>query len=1183
MRACPACGTTNADAARFCVACGNSLPSGCPRCGAETPTGARFCPSCGHGLTAPPQRFDERKLVTILFADVTGSTALGERLDPERLQVILGEYFASIESAIDTWGGMVEKFIGDAVMATFGVPIVRENDAQRALHAALEILNRLESLNDRFERLHGVRLGLRIGINTGEVIAPLGERVDQLIVAGDAVNVAARLEAAAEPGTVLVGERTSIAARSAFHFSEPLTFDLKGKTEPVIARRLLGLLPGHESPTRAFESPFVGRKLEMAVLTRLAGDVAHRSEPRMAIVYGPAGIGKTRLTRELVEGTMVGARPPKVLRGRCLAVGTGITYWALAEILREVCRIGLDDNATIVKEKLTTELHRILGPMQLPPIELRETMAALAATAGIEVDDDPLRSLEPRAVSDALARAWPRFVSSLAADGPVVVIIEDLHWAGDQLVELIARTLNRSTGPVLFVATARPEFGEHHPTFGAGQEGVASIQLTPLSQDESAHLIGELLPLHHLPEALRRSILDRAEGNPFFLEEILARLIDEAVLVKDDLGWRTTDIAASFSLPDSIHALLAARIDGLSKEEKLVLQEAAVVGRVFWAAPLRLRVPDVDVGTSLLGLESRGLIVARPLSTVAGESEFIFRHALVRDVAYAGLPRSRRARAHASVAEWTEQLAADRMDEFGELVAHHYWTAIAGDEADLAWADAPDEREPLRSSAFRSLLAAGVVARRRYALTRAIELHGRARDLAVGPAEELKALSALGSDHAAAYHGDDAVAFYRQALEIARTEPDLADQRAPLCVKLARESVMKSGSFAVWPRPSDAESWIIEGLQAEPDQWARTWLLALQGGMSHLWIESDETDPKSIDERIAVSKEAVESAEQMDHRGLEVFATELLMTLLQASGHYEEALSLARRRLSIVDQLEAPSTILALLFESASTIGEIAGDWEECERLSRRAWEVARDLSSHELMHATGTLLKALFSLGRWDEADEVLRVHLDGFAAESKVTCSMVRNGPAIGALMEAYRGNLDSANSLLDLIPEVTRKTGIVDGCRALVKVMLGEIETGLTMAQLLLERQYMRTRGFMYLALLEARAALRQWDLLEQDLARAAAEAGGFVGLRTAIDRIAGLRWLALGDSGLAKTHLRRSLALAEKHGMRLDVAQAQEALAALVGPGEAGTLRAAAQSIYQQLGARPAPERMAAVEA
>lgn len=1085
--------------------------------------------------------------------------------------MILGEYFATIESVIETWGGAVEKFIGDAVMATFGVPIVRENDAQRALHAALEILSRMESLNDRFERLHGLRLGMRIGVNTGEVIAPLGERVDQLIVAGDAVNVAARLEAAAEPGTVLVGERTSIAARGAFRFSEPLTFDLKGKAEPVMARRLLGSVPGHEGTTRSLESPFVGRKLEMAVLTRLAGDVAQRSEPRMAIVYGPAGIGKTRLTRELVEGTLVGTRPPTVLRGRCLAVGTGITYWALAEILREVCGIGLDDNANVVKDKLTTVLHRILAPMQLPQAELRETVAALAATAGIEVDDDPLRSLEPRAVSDALDRAWPRFVSALAADGPTVVIIEDLHWAGDRLVELIARTLARSIGPVMFVATARPEFAEHHPSFGAGQEGVATIQLTPLTQEESTHLIGELLPLHHLSGGLRDSILDRAEGNPFFLEEILARLIDEGVLVKDDQGWRTTDMAATFRLPDSIHALLAARIDGLSNEEKIVLQEAAVVGRVFWAAPLRLRVPEVDVGAALLGLESRGLIVARPLSTVAGESEFIFRHALVRDVAYAGLPRSRRARAHASVAEWTEHLAADRMDEFGELVAHHYWTAIAGHEADLAWAEMPDQREALRSKAFVSLVAAGAVARRRYALIRAMDLHGRALDLAIGPKEQLEALSALGGDHAAAYHGDDAVAFYRRALEIARAEPALAYQRAGLCVKLARESVMKSGSFAVWPMASDAEAWIAEGLQAEPDQRARTWLLALQGGMSHLWIESEEADPKSIEARIAVSEESVVAAGQVGHVGLEVYATEMLMTLYQASGRYDEALSLARRRLSVVDRIEAPPTVLALLFESASSIGEIAGDWEECERLSRRALEVALDLSPHELMHATGTLLMALFSLGRWSEADEVLAVHLDAFATESNVSCSMVRNGPVIGALIEAYRGDLDHAQALLDLIPEISRKTGIIDGCRALVKVVLGETEAGLVLAQSLLERHYyMRTRGFTYTALLEARAALGQWDLLEQDLATAAADAGGFVGLRTAIDLIAGRRWLALGDRDLAEKHLRRSLAVAEQHGMIFDAAQAQEALATVVGSDEGEALRAAARSTYRQLG-------------
>ena len=1101
-------------------------------------------------MTTPPQRMDERKLVTVLFADVTGSTTLGEQLDPERLRVILNEYFVTVESVIQNWGGSVEKFVGDAVMAAFGVPAVKEDDAQRALHAALEILARMDSLNDRFEKLHKVRLVLRLGINTGNVIAPVGDHSEQLIVAGDAVNVAARLQGAAEPATVLVGERTFSAARGAFHFSEPFALELKGKAEPVMARRLLGAQTGYERESPDLQAPMVGRDLELLVLTELFADVVSREEPRMAIVYGPAGIGKTRLARELVKSASTSINTPRVVRGRCLAVGAGITYWALAEILRAACGIGLDDKASAVRQKLTQGIDRILTRLSLPPAEAQETLVALAATAGIELENNPLRTLEPKAMAEAFARAWPRFVSALADEGPMLVVIEDLHWADDSLIETLGWTLARASGPILFVATARPEFAERHPGFATGREGLTTIQLSSLTTEASGRLVAELLPVHQLPDTLREAILDRAEGNPFFLEEIIQRLIEEGVVIRDNGGWRVTDTATTFGLPDSVHALLAARIDALPAAEKIALQEAAVVGRVFWAAPLRLRLPHLEVGGALLGLESRGLITARPLSTIAGESEYSFRHALVRDVAYAGLSRSRRAQAHAVVAEWTEHLTADRLDEFGELVAHHYWTAVAGEDTDLAWAESPEQWEGLRAKAFASLLEAGVVCRRRYALTRAVELHLLARDLAVGAGEKLEALEALGDDHAAAYHGDEAVASYMSALDLARANKDISDRRAPLAVKLARESVMKSGTFLVGRNAAEVEAWIAEGLAAQPESRARTWLLALEAGIGDLWTETENEDPRPISQRIAAGEEALSSARKLGHPNLEVYAGEVLMQLYGSDSRYDQALALARQRLALEERLDAPSTVVALLFESALVIGEVEGDWEYSEQLGRKARAIAVKLSTHELMHTTGTILTALFNLGRWDESDAVLNEHLAAFDGEANVTCAMVRTGPVIGALIHAYRGDAERARALLDLVPTVARKSGLVDGCKALVSVVLGDVEDGLSQAHNLLRNPLLRVRTYSYAALLEARAALGQWDQLGGDLSQAAGHASGSVQLRVVIDRLAGVRWLALGDKARAAEHLRRSLEVSESHRMAFAATQARERLTAIV---------------------------------
>ncbi|HEY4634253.1 MAG TPA: adenylate/guanylate cyclase domain-containing protein, partial [Candidatus Limnocylindrales bacterium] len=675
-----------------------------PRCGTEVPDGARFCPSCGQPLAAEPARTEERKVVTVLFADVVGSTALGERLDPERMRAILAEHFAAMADVIATWGGTVEKFIGDAIMAAFGVPLVREDDARRALSAALEMIERLDGLNARLLERHGVSLTLRIGVNTGEVIAPVGDRVDQLIVAGDAVNTTARLQSAAEPGTILVGDRTWLATRDAFSFGEPRLLELPGKGAPVVARVLDGPLVEPIRGIPGLHAPLVGRDRELATLRSLLDESIERGEPRLAVVYGAAGIGKSRLVWELVQDTAARQSDSRVLRGRCLAAGHGITYWALAEILRSAVGIRLDDPAEVVSARLRDGLSELFSGD--PGDDDREVVGALATTAGISLPDDPLARLEPRAVDEAIGRAWPRFLTALGARGPVVIVVEDLHWAGSQLVETLTRMAGRSSGPVLIVATARPDFAEAQPGFGASVTGFTAISLNPLSSEQSVTLVEGLLAIADLPDDRRQAIVDRAEGNPFFIEEIVRRLIDEGAIVRDGDRWRATERARSMALPDTIHALLAARIDSLTTAERAVLHEASVVGKVFWPAPLHTALPTTDVVGALRSLEDRGLVVARPTSTIAGETEYLFRHVLVRDVAYAALPRSRRARAHADVAAWTERLAGDRADEFGELLAFHYRAAVVGDDVDLAWTDEPDRHEALSRDAVRWLTTA---------------------------------------------------------------------------------------------------------------------------------------------------------------------------------------------------------------------------------------------------------------------------------------------------------------------------------------------------------------------------------------------------------------------------------------------------------------------------------------------
>ena len=396
------------------------MPDACPACGTTVDEGAAFCPTCGHQLNPAAPEGEQRKVVTILFADVIGSTALGEQLDPERLRALLGVYFAAMASIIESWGGTVEKYIGDAVMAVFGIPVIHEDDAERALRAALEMRQRLTELNADFERQHQVTLGVRIGVNTGEVIAPGGPAPDQGFVAGDPVNTAQRLEAAAEPGEILVGERTFGAAQRAFRFGEPKMLELKGKADAVRAYGLIEeLAEATPRGMRGLSAPMIGRDREHVTLTGLLDETIETGKPRLVVIYGLAGIGKSRLTNEFISSARASDSGVRVLRGRCLSAGHGLTYWALGEILRGACEIGLDETSDVVKERLLRGVAEILKPLGLPPEDAQMTTAALATTVGIRLGHAPEAAAGPASVED-LARAWPRFATAYAAAGPAI-------------------------------------------------------------------------------------------------------------------------------------------------------------------------------------------------------------------------------------------------------------------------------------------------------------------------------------------------------------------------------------------------------------------------------------------------------------------------------------------------------------------------------------------------------------------------------------------------------------------------------------------------------------------------------------------------------------------------------------------------------------------------------------------
>lgn len=1147
--ACNRCGAVLAGGARFCAACGAAV-DGCPACGATVPAGARFCPTCGRAV-AEGVRVEERKVVTVLFADLVGSTALAEGRDPERVARILERYAATMREALEAWGGTVEKYIGDAVVAAFGVPAVREDDASRALHAALEMLDRLETLNEELEHEHGIRLALRIGVNTGAVLAATAGRLDQRFLAGDAVNIAARLEQAAEPGAILVADRTADATVGSFRFDAPTQLDVKGMSTPVSARRLIGASPDGALPG-SLQAPLLGRDRELHVLQDLLDEAIKTGRPSLCLVFGPAGIGKSRLIREFLLQAEARVPELRVLRGRCPSTGRGITYWALGEIVRQACGISLDDLPDAARGKLEQTVASLFTQAGQEARDADGVTFALATTAGISVPDNPLGRIRPIAVADALAHAWPRFATAEARRAPTALLVEDLHWADDQLLAMLGHIAGRSDGPLLVLATARPEFVEDHPGFGMARENATSLSLRPLDEGDEERLVEGLLGWQTMPANLESALFKRAEGNPFFLEQLVGGLIDSGALTHDAQGWHLTTSATTAALPDTIHGVLAARIDRLSGPEKLVLQEAAVVGRTFWSPAVGLSIEEGVVQLALDGLEAKGFVLARPSSSVAGETEYMFKHALVRDVAYAGIPLARRARSHARVAVWLEALTGRGDEGVVELVAYHYRAALLGEGSDLAWNNDPAAQAEVRNRAFIVLVAAGAAARQRNATGRGLELHQAALELAINDEERASAYEEIGDDHGWSYHGDPSVEAWTTALELRRTLGD-DEACARICLKAARHCAIYWGGFANRPPGETVDRFVDEGLARSVEPLTRAWLLALRALASGSYTGLARADPQPLESRIAAAEEAAAIAAQIDNGDVQALATRSLGGLYLLAGRPDRALELAEDQLAMMERVVVVRDRLVHTSLALARIMDIGGDFERALALAEDTKKRASHESAHERMHATYFVMAPLYRLGRWSEIVPLIGEHLDAFEEETvDMNCPFTRSGPAVGALVLERLGNDEAARNAESRIVPNDKQPGLVEAWmaeRALLNGHPGE-------AREIAERTLAFGRGasieeppYELAVLVEALAALKDWPALASILPAARGRSGYVVWLAPAIDRAEAARLAAEGDDEGARAALDRALATYRRLGMDAEVALTQERLAGL----------------------------------
>jgi len=657
----------------------------CPSCGKENPEGFAFCGYCTAPLTEQPTPVvEERKIVSVLFCDLVGFTAASEQQDPEDVRARIRPYHARLRAEIERYGGTVEKFVGDAVMAVCGAPVAHEDDAERAVRAGLRILEAITELN---EADPGLGLQVRIGINTGEAVVAVGARAErgEGLVTGDVVNTAARIQTVAPVNGVAVSEQTYRTTSHVFEYEPLAPVSVKGKGEPLLLWQANAIRDRFgRDRTRGYRTPFVGRELEKPLLIGTFERAAQQRSVQLVTIVGEPGVGKSRLAAELFA--YIDAKQELITwrQGRCLPYGEGITFWALGEIVKGEAGILESDSADVAAAKLETAV----SPEEP---ERQWLLQRLAPLVGVEAASPAERQ--------ELFTAWRRFLESLAATRPSVLVFDDLHWADEALLAFLEYLAEWSQGvPLLVLCTARPELYERRPGWGAGQRNAHTINLSPLSDQETAQLVAHLITSHFLSAELQQAILERAGGNPLYAEEFARLLADRAL---DPGGERLEES----ELPESVQALIAARLDTLAPERKSLLQDAAVLGKVFWLGALA-EIGDRDAGElemALHDLTRKELVRPTRTSSIEGETEYSFWHLLVRDVAYSQIPRVERTRRHRAAAAWIERRAGERIEDLAEVLAHHYLQALELAEA----AGDAGQVEELAPSARRFLALAG--------------------------------------------------------------------------------------------------------------------------------------------------------------------------------------------------------------------------------------------------------------------------------------------------------------------------------------------------------------------------------------------------------------------------------------------------------------------------------------------
>ena len=979
---CASCGTDNRSSAKFCHGCGAPLGLACPTCGAPYGAGHLFCDQCGGRLDASPESpaevpqtpeppTAERRLVSVLFADLVGFTSASEARDAEETRELLSAYFDTCRQLIERYGGMVEKFIGDAVMAVWGTPLAQEDDAERAVRAALDLVAAVPELDPALEA--------RAGVVTGEAAVTIGAQA-QGMVAGDLVNTASRVQSVAESGTVLVGESTRRATEVAIAYHPLGTFELKGKTEPVPLFRALRVLGGRGGALKSegLEPPFVGRERELRLVKELFHASADERRAHLVDVVGIAGIGKSRLSWEFEK--YIDGLVDRIFwhRGRCLAYGEGVAYWALAEMVRMRAGIVEGEEPSSARQKLSAVLvERMQDEEERTWVEPR-----LAHLLGVDE-----RSTHER---DDLFAAWRLFFERLADRQPTILVFEDMQWADASLLDFVEYLLEWSRScPLFVVVLTRPDLSERYPDFGKRLRNATILSLEPLSSLAMETLLDGFVP--GLPAMLRKQILERAEGIPLYAVETVRMLLDRGLVVREGEVYRPTGPVETLEVPETLHALIAARLDGLTAEERRVLQHASVLGKTFTKHALAgvSGLSEERLEPLLAPLVRKEVLTlqADPRSPERGQYGFL--QDLLKRVAYDTLSKRERKSLHLAAAEYLEQSWGTAEHEIVEIVASHYLAALAA-------APDADDAGAIRGKAQGHLARAAERAASLAANEEAQHYFEQAAELADDPSARAELVERAGEMAWARGDGAVAEAHYQRALELfeeeGRTHP-----AARVAARLG-EVEWQSGRLEDALERMERAYGVLLG--DEPDADLAT--LAAQLGRLH-WFHANM---ELAGERIEAALEIAETL------WLPEIVAEALITkgiVSDALGRSEESIALLKHALELAREYDLPSAALRAQHNLGDTLARRERYDEALENFSVTAASAGKIGNVTWERVARADLVYVLAITGRWPEALEEAGALLD--ASDTGYVAALLTLIPEV----HVPRGALDAASDLL------------------------------------------------------------------------------------------------------------------------------------------------------------------------